>query len=59
MDVSSTIPFLPGLAIAASGIACGSVVFSTFYTLICMCSGGFPEWSGQAVPRNDVQVVDF
>jgi len=44
---------------ALVGIACGVVVLTEFYTLICVCRGCFPEWSGQAVPRNDVQVVDF
>ena len=52
MVINSTIP-LGLLIIAGSGVACGGVVLMTFYTLIYMCSGCFPEWSGQAVPAID------
>jgi len=42
-------------AMALAGMARGGVVLIAFYTLICKCRVGFPEWSGQAVPRHDGQ----
>jgi len=39
---------------ALAYIAFGGVVLLALYALICMCSGRFPEESGQAVPRDDV-----
>jgi len=39
-----------------AGLACGGVVLTTSYTLISACSAGFPEWSGQAVPTDDIYI---
>ena len=44
-----TVPLIAG----ESGIAYGGVVLIKLCILICLCSGCFPDWSGQAVPRND------